>query len=102
MAISRAASQAEAAEQAAKEDALRKRAARQAASKLKEEAPPAVMVKCRVLKAGDGKVSMGEHIGGIGDAFYERGETFEIEESIGLALEDRGLVEIEGKPRDDV
>lgn len=101
MAISRAASQAEAAEAKAKEEALRKRAARQAAAKLKEDAPPPDVVSCRVLKAGDGRVSMGIHIAGVGDAFYERGETFKIERSIAADLEDRGLVEIEGQPASD-
>ena len=100
MAISRAQSQAEAAENAVKEDALRKRAARQAAQKMVADAPPPDMVECRVLKAGDGKVSMGIHVPAVGDAFYERGETFSIERSIAVALEDRGLVEISGEPRD--
>ena len=101
MAISRAASQAEAAEAAAKEEALKKRAARQAAAKLDAAAPPADMVSCRVLKAGDGKVSMGTHIAGIGDAFYERNETFRVEREIAVALEDRGYVEIEDAPKAD-
>lgn len=103
MAISRARSQAEAAEAQEREEALKKRAARQAATKAREDAPPPDMVSCRVLKAGDGKVSMGEHVAGIGDAFYERGETFTIERSIGEALENRGLVEIEAaaKPEPD-
>lgn len=100
MALSRAASQAEAAENAAKEDALRKRAARQAATKLAEPVPPD-LVECRVLKNGDGKVSMGEHIGGIGDAFYEKGEKFMVERAIATGLEDRGYVEIEGEPKSD-
>jgi hypothetical protein len=100
MAISRAKSQAEAAEAAEKEDALRKRAARQAAAVLAEPVP-ADIVECRVLKAGDGKVSMGIHVASIGDAFYEKGEKFSIERAIAVALEDRGLVEIEGEPKRD-
>lgn len=100
MALSRAASQAEAAVNAEKEDALRKRAARQAAAKMADPTPPD-LVECRVLKAGDGKVSMGEHIGGIGDAFYEKGEKFMTERVIATALEDRGFVEIEGEPKSD-
>jgi uncharacterized protein (UPF0548 family) len=100
MAISRAKSQAEAAEAEAALDALRKRAARQAAAVIADPAPPDV-VECRVLKAGDGRVSMGIHIGAIGDAFYEKGEKFTIERSIATALENRGLVEIEGEPRSD-
>lgn len=101
MAISRAQSQADAAEAVAKEEALRKRAARQAAAKLAEEAPPPDLVECRVLKAGADRISMGIHIPAVGDAFYERGETFSIERVIATALEDRGLVEIAGQPKDD-
>lgn len=100
MAISRAASQAEAAEAAIKEEALRKRAARQAAAKMVEDAPPPDLVECRVLKAGADRISMGIHVPAVGDAFYERGETFSIERAIADELENRGLVEIAGEPRD--
>lgn len=94
MAISRAASNAVAAEQLAKEEALKKRAARQAAAKLQDDAPPPEMVECRVLPMGADRISMGIHIAGIGDAFYERGEKFTVERSIAEALEGRGYVEI--------
>lgn len=56
------------------------------------------MVTCRVLKAGDGKISMGQHFGGIGDAHYERGETFQCVRSTALELEDRFYVEIQDGP----
>lgn len=92
MAISRAQSQAEAAEQAAKEEALRKRAARQAAARLQEDAPPVVTAECVVLPMGDGKISMGEHIAGLGTAHYEEGETFTVALPIAVALYDRGFV----------
>lgn len=92
--ISRAVSNAQAAEEAAKVDLLKKRAARQAAAKLQEEAPPADLVSCRVLKHGDGKISMGVHIAGVGDAFYEHNETFNAEREIALALEARQYVEV--------
>lgn len=101
MAISRASSNAAAAEEAAKQEALKKRAARQAAAKLREDAPPPDLVSCRVLKNGDGRVSMGQHVPGVGDAFYEKGETFRIERGIAVELEDRGYVEIEGEPATD-
>jgi hypothetical protein len=94
MAISRAASNAEAARLAEEGEALRRRAARQAAAKLKDEAPPADLVQCRVLKHGDGKISMGVHIAGVGDAFYEYNETFPCERSSAEALEARQYVEV--------
>lgn len=93
MAISRAASQAAAAEAAAEQEAFKKRAARQAASVMLE--PETVdNVSCRVLKLGDGKISMGVHVAGIGDAFYEKGETFTLPRDLATGLEDRGMVEI--------
>jgi hypothetical protein len=94
--MSRAASHAEAQERAAKEEALRKRAARQAAANLKGEAPPDPIVECLVLPMGDGKISMGEHIGGLGTAHYDEGETFSVGLPIAVALYDRGYVNFEG------
>lgn len=72
---------------------LRARAAKQAA-KVILEAKDAQMVVCRVLPMGDGKVSMGQHITGIGEVHYERGEEFTIALPIAQALEARGYVEI--------
>lgn len=92
MAISRAASQAEAAERQAREEELRKRAARQAAARLQTEVEPDPVVECLVLPMGDGKISMGEHIGGLGTAHYDDGETFSIALPIAVALYDRGYV----------
>ena len=46
---------------------------------------------------GDGKVSNGRHIAGMGDEFYEEGEEFEIHASNAHALQDKGFVEIQGK-----
>jgi FKBP-type peptidyl-prolyl cis-trans isomerase len=82
------------------EDDARERAARQAAA---QEAPKerpkgrfnAKPVSVRVLKAGDGKVSRGQHIGGVGEDHYERGEVFSVATSIAQELEDRGFVEIQ-------
>jgi hypothetical protein len=49
-----------------KQEALKKRAAKQAA---KRELAPEVypFVECTVLPMGDGKISMGEHVAGLGD-----------------------------------
>jgi hypothetical protein len=51
-------------------------------------------VRVRVLKQGHDKVSMGQHVPRLGDGYYERGDHFEVEEGVALALEDRGYVEI--------
>lgn len=89
-------SQADALAAMALEQEMRKRAARQAAGALAN--PQAVeKVRVRVLKLGDGKIAMGVHIAGIGDAHYERGEQFDIELPIAQSLEDKGYVEIEGE-----
>jgi hypothetical protein len=85
----------EAATAVEKQDALKKRAARQAA---KRELAPEVhpFVECVVLPMGDGKISMGEHIAGLGTAHYEEGETFTIALPIATALYERGFVNFEG------
>lgn len=92
MAISRAASQAEAAQRQAKEEELRKRAARQAAAKLQTDVEPDPVVECLVLPMGDGKISMGEHIPPFGTAHYDEGETFSVALPVAIALYDRGYV----------
>lgn len=92
---------------------LKARAAKQAAKKRAEEAktakqaqaalaagelaapPPVDTVTCRVTKTGDGKVSMGEHIAGLGEAHYEFKEEFQIAKDIAEELEQRGFVEIQ-------
>ncbi len=81
----------EAAAELDKVEALKKRAARQAA---KRELAPEVyaQVTCTVLPMGDGKISMGEHIAGLGTAHYEEGETFTVETPIAVALYRRGFV----------
>lgn len=76
-------------------EALKKRAAKQAARReLAPEIHP--VVECVVLPMGDGKISMGEHIAGLGTAHYEEGETFPIELPIAISLYDRGFVNFEG------
>lgn len=72
-------------------EAIKKRAARQAA---KRELAPDVhpSVECTVLPMGDGKISMGEHVAGLGTAHYEEGETFQVELPIALQLYERGFV----------
>jgi hypothetical protein len=89
---SRAASLAAATEKERQAEALRKRAARQAAARQKDDAPPPEVVECTVLPMGDGKISMGQHIGGLGEAHYEEGETFNVELPIAVSLYDRGFV----------
>lgn len=79
---------------------LKQRAARQAATEIKEKAAPD-LVDIRILPLGDGKVSMGIHIAGVGDAHYEKGEIAKgwLRENA-EALEARGFAEIlppEGK-----
>lgn len=78
----------------AEQDAkLREKAARQAA-KVAKDPEPIVMVQCRVMKAGDGKISTGLHVAGIGEVHYERDETFPAEQATATGYEDRGWVEI--------
>jgi hypothetical protein len=74
-------------------EALKNRAARQAA--VVQVAPQNIpVVQVRVLPMGDGKISMGVHVPGVGEAHYERGEQFSLIETVAIALEDRGFVEI--------
>lgn len=79
---------------------IRDRAARQAHTEA-EELRVAEMIEVKVTKAGHGKISMGIHVPGIGDAHYERGETFMLAEPIALAQEANGYVRIVGKVYDD-
>lgn len=75
-------------------EAQKKRAARQAARP--DFVPEKVeIVTCRVLPMGADKISMGIHVSGIGEAHYERGETFEVGMPIAQALEKRGYAEIQ-------
>ena len=53
------------------------------------------LVRVRVTKRGDMKISTGEHVAMMGDKFYEAGDEFEVAQSIGADLEERGLVEIQ-------
>ena len=80
--------------------ALRAKAARQAAKEQAQAQAPKI-VRCRVLKAGDGKISTGQHVAGVGEVHFERGEEFDCAERTALLLEDRGYVEIEDAPAAD-
>lgn len=83
--------QAQAKEEFEAQEALRKRAARQAAQVA--AAPEAIpTVDCTVLPMGDGKVSMGQHVGGLGEAHYEEGEKFTAPVPVALDLYRRGFV----------
>lgn len=63
----------------------------------KAKAPevPAGYVLCRVLKAGDGKISTGEHVAGHGDLTYSRNDVFAVPRFQAEALELRGFVEFD-------
>lgn len=87
--------QAQAKEQADAEEKLRKRAARQAAKSVSKPAD-IQSVECTILPMGDGKVSMGEHVAGLGEAHYEEGETLTLELPVALSLFERGFVNFAG------
>lgn len=76
-------------------EALKKRAAKQAN---KRELAPSQnpTVECVVLPAGHEKISMGEHVPGLGEVHYEEGEPFTVELPIALALYRRGFVNFDG------
>lgn len=59
------------------------------------DAKPIVLKTVRVLPKGADKISTGRHEVQLGDEFYLKGEKFEVEESVALALEERGFVEVE-------
>jgi hypothetical protein len=94
-AVSSVVSKAETARISAEMEAMRKRAARQAA---RDHSAPADVPKVEVtiLPKGDGKVSMGEHFAALGDAHYEEGETPTLDLPVAVSLYDRGYVNFEG------
>ena len=61
--------------------------------------PQTELVKVRVLRRGDGKISNGQHVKGHGDELYEQGEEFDCPRHIAEDLEARDFVEIPDKPR---
>lgn len=76
-------------------EALRKRAARQAQRNTSKEDIPTV--DCEVLPQGDGKISMGQHFGGLGDAYYDEGETIkDLQLPVAIALYEKGFVKFDG------
>ena len=85
----------EVAAELAEQEKIKKRAAKQA---LKREAAPDVIeiVKCTVLPLGDGRISMGQHIGGLGTAHYEEGETFPCQLPTAVLHYVRGWVNFDG------
>lgn len=85
-------SNARAATKLADQEDLKIRAARQRADK--GPAEPVVMVPVRITKAGNGKISMGIHVGGVGEACFEWKEETSLPQDTAIALEDRGYVEI--------
>jgi hypothetical protein len=92
MSISKVTGQGEARIALEEMERLRKRAARQA-RKNSIEAVEAERVVCEILPLGDGRVSMGEHFGGDGEAYYEAGEqTVPLPQQVAVALYERGYV----------
>lgn len=76
-------------------EALKKRAAKQAAKR--ELAPDTVeRVECTVLPHGDGKISMGQHVAGLGEVHFEEGETFQCDLPIAVQHYVRGWVNFDG------
>ena len=63
----------------------------------KAEAEKRDLVKVRVTKKGDGKISRGVHYGGIGDDHYEQGDRFDMPRVTALEAEERSFVEIVSK-----
>lgn len=59
----------------------------------KGEAIPEGHVWMTVTKAGDGKISTGEHVTGVGDKTYARGERFHCTPDTAAALEARHYAE---------
>lgn len=51
-------------------------------------------VVCRVLKAGDAKISKGVH-GLNGEEYFAKGDEFATEKTIADNLEDRGFIEVQ-------
>lgn len=56
--------------------------------------PAADLVRVRVLRRGDGKISTGVHDSKGGDMLYEQGEEFDVLETVAKDLEERDFVEI--------
>lgn len=56
---------------------------------------PDPMVKVRILKFGDGRVSTGDHHSSGGEVLAEAGEFMDIPRTVAEALEKRGFAEIE-------
>lgn len=81
------------AEKLAVESAAKLAAARERAMNGGVE-PSSKVVKVRVTKLGDGRISMGQHFAGLGDAYYQRGEEPSFPAEIARNLDDAGLVEI--------
>jgi len=74
-----------AAKQAAKERAALAKTAKDAAAELAKAdmiaPPPSDTIRVKVTRRGDGKISTGVHIPGIGEAHFEQGEEFECTEA---------------------
>lgn len=69
------------------------KAAKQA-SKIAKDAEAPVLKHCKVLHLGDGRISTGEHVAGIGEVHYEEDETFEVVEGTADKYKSLGWVQI--------
>jgi hypothetical protein len=91
--LSTASAKEAAVEAAALERARRQRAAREQAALTEPEAIPTV--KARITHKGHGLVSMGKHVGGIGEVYFEKGEIVpDMPQPSAEELQERGFVEI--------
>lgn len=52
------------------------------------------LVRVRILKLGNGKISTGVHVKSIGDAYFFHKEETDMPQSIAAIYEDRGWVEV--------
>lgn len=61
----------------------------------RSEKTPQGRATVRVLPKGDGKISKGIHVPGVGDLRYVKGDTFSVPLARAKALEEQGYVEIQ-------
>lgn len=96
MAISKISAQAEGRIASEAEEQERRDKARHIALGIVPAGLQTELVNVRVLPLGDGKISMGQHVGGVGEVYYARGEVIsDVELPIAEALEARGFGEIQ-------
>jgi len=83
-------------EETARAEAARRKAKAMEAKNLQAAKPKTPdQVECRVLPLGDNMISTGEHVEGVGDLTFDRGDVFKAPREIAEGLERRGYVEIQ-------